>query len=548
MLDLWRKLGRPARGRFLLALALSAIAGASSTVLLGLSGWFLTSAALAGLGGAGYVYNHLYPSAGVRLAAFSRVLARYAEQLVGHDATLRLSARLRPALFVSGAAAQRGMTSMPAEELSTLIDDVDAAEAGFLKIFSPAAAVFSSLAIAIGFATAANAWLGMVAFLVAIAVAWYLPAAASRRSMAAAEKLATATRTAREEAARLVENAVELDIIGALPLQAQCTQDRLEAQLALNEGIERPYRLMGAVTGLCGMGLALATLWIANATLSGLAMAVGAALALMSAFESAGAMVSVFDAFAKAGAATRRLGQRLAQIQSPWDATSSKAAPLSTVFPLEADGLLVRAAPRVPRIGPFTFTVEPGMLVQFIGPSGSGKTTLAETLMRLHPAAGGSLTYAGADVTSVRIAAALEHIALSPQFPAFLPGTLEDQFLLAAPDATEEDIHTALTLACAEGFVTARGAPRDIFFGETDLPFSGGELRRLGLARALLVQPEILVLDEPFAGLEPALADRLAKNLSAWASAGGRAIILLAHAPASGLFPDFRSVVVPFTD
>ncbi|MEZ5954702.1 MAG: ATP-binding cassette domain-containing protein [Hyphomonas sp.] len=547
MIDLWKKLGRPAQGRFLLALALSALAGASGTILLGLSGWFLTSAALAGLGGAGYVYNHLYPSAGVRLAAFSRVLARYAEQLVGHDATLRLSARLRPALFVSGAAAQRGMTPMPADELSSLIDDVDAAEAGFLKIFAPAAAVSASLAIAIGFTLAANAWLGMVAFLLAITVAWYLPSAASRRSMAAAERLATQTRAAREDTARLIENAVELDVIGALPQQADSARTRLEDQLHLNDGIERPYRLMGAVTALCGMGLALAVLWIANASSLGLAIAVGAALALMSAFESTGAMVSVFDAFAKARAATQRLAQRLAIIQSPWEASPSTAKPLTTAFPIVADGLQVRAAPRAPRTSPVSFRIEPGTLVQIIGPSGSGKTTLAETLMRLHPTAGGKLTYAGASADDVRIASALDHIALSPQFPAFLPGTLEGQFLLAAPDASEEDINAALETACAVEFISARGSLRSIHFGEGDLPFSGGELRRIGLARALLARPEILILDEPFAGLEPALAERLARNLADWAHAGQRAIVLLAHEPISVQMPGLQPHTIRIT-
>ena len=85
-------LGRPAKRRFALALLLSALAGASSIILLGLSGWFLTAAAVAGSAGAGYVFNHLYPSAGVRAAAFSRVLTKYGEQLIGHDATLSLSA------------------------------------------------------------------------------------------------------------------------------------------------------------------------------------------------------------------------------------------------------------------------------------------------------------------------------------------------------------------------------------------------------------------------------------------------------------------------
>ena len=176
MLKLWKLLGRPAKVRFGLALLLSALAGASSIALLGLSGWFLTAAAIAGSAGAGYVFNHLYPSAGVRGAAFSRVLTRYGEQLIGHDATLSLSAQLRPRLFAAGAATQRGFTSMPARELSSLIDDVDAAEAGFLRVYSPAAAVIASIAVALGFVFASDWISGLLTLAAFLCAAWIFPA------------------------------------------------------------------------------------------------------------------------------------------------------------------------------------------------------------------------------------------------------------------------------------------------------------------------------------------------------------------------------------
>ncbi|MCA8898012.1 MAG: ATP-binding cassette domain-containing protein [Hyphomonas sp.] len=543
MLTLWRTLGSPARLRFFLALFLSALAGASGVVLLGLSGWFLTAAALAGSMGAGYVFNHLYPSAGVRLAAFSRVLTRYAEQLVGHDATLSLSARLRPALFASGAVCQRGMTAMPANELSTLIDDVDAAEAGFLRVFSPASAVIAGLCVAIGFALAADWQVGVVALVVSVGVAWLLPSSAARRSHSAASGLAEQTRTGREETARLIENAVELDVIGALPREAEMARESLELQLRSGDAVERPYRALGATTGFSGSILALAILWQAGAG-AGLAIAVGAALALMSAFEAAGAMVSVFDALSKSRIAAAHLTARLEHSDAPWDAAPGSAQQISTVFPLIADQLIGQAAAGAPPIGPIDMAISPGTLVQLIGPSGSGKTTLAETLMRLHPPAGGNLRYAGISAGKVRIAAALERIALSPQFPAFLPGTLADQLRLAAPEATEADMRAALDVACASGFTPDDIAGSALTFDDVTMPYSGGELRRLGLARALLVSPQVLILDEPFAGLEADLARQLASNLAAWASGGERALILLGHKETRVPFPGMTTTVV----
>lgn len=536
MLNLWRLLGRPAKIRFGLTLFLSALAGASSIALLGLSGWFLTAAAIAGSAGAGYIFNHLYPSAGVRAAAFLRVLTRYGEQLVGHDATLSLSARLRPQLFAASAATQRGFTSMPARELSTLIDDVEAAEAGFLRVFSPAAAVIAGIAVALGFVFA-NDWVsGFLALGAFLCTGWICPAMAVRRSHQAAEAHARQAELAREQTARLVENAIELDILGAIGRETEAAQTALEQQVATRDAIEAPYRNLGTFTATVGLALALLVLWRAAGAQSGIAMATGAALALMAAFESTGAMLKIFDARARSGVAANRLAARLQTSEASWDPPLEAAPVLDTLFPLKATGLMAQAATNAPVIGPLSFTLKPGTLLQLIGPSGSGKTTVAETLMRLHPVSPGMLRYGDVPAETARIASVLTHIAISPQMPAFLPGTLGDQMRLAEPAASDADIWNALRIACAEAFVTARPEGLNTRFGEDNLPFSGGELRRIGLARALLAKPEILILDEPFAGLEAELAQRLAANLDDWATQAPRALIALTHKPLDAPF------------
>jgi len=544
MLKLWRLLGRPAKRRFALALLLSALAGASSIILLGLSGWFLTAAAIAGSAGAGYVFNHLYPSAGVRATAFSRVLTKYGEQLIGHDATLSLSARLRPRLFAASAATQRGFTSMPANELSTLIDDVDAAEAGFLRVYSPAAAVVAGVLVALCFVFASDWISGLLALGAFLCTGWAFPAAAVRRSHQAAESHARQAELAREQTSRLIENAMELDILGAIGREATTAQEKLEQQVAARDAIEAPYRNLGTLTATIGLALALLVLWRAGEAQSGIAMATGAALALMAAFESTGAMLKVFDARARSGVAAERLAARLYPEEASWDPPLDSAAALDSLFPVTAEGLMAQAAPTAPIVGPLRFSIEPGTLLQLIGPSGSGKTTIAEALMRLHPVSPGMLRYGHAPAEAVRIASVLAHVTISPQFPAFLPGTLADQMRLAAPEATEDQIWRALQIACAEGFVSAKPEGLEIQFGENDLPFSGGELRRIGLARALLANPEILILDEPFAGLEAELASRLAENLTRWATEAPRALVVLAHKPLDMAFDGLRQEVV----
>ncbi len=529
MLELWRELGRPARGRLFLALALSAAAGASGVILLGLSGWFLTAAALAGLAGGGYVFNHLYPSAGVRAAAFSRVLTRYGEQLVGHDATLGISATLRPRAFAASAQHRRGFTPLPAADLAAIIDDVDAAEAGFLKVASPLCAIAAGLAVALGFAFAADLISGLVALLASALVAIVLPLRLVRASEAATEASARLAGKGRQSAAGLVENAVELETFNALHLAADHVADDLANWAGSERRLDRSFQRQSTLTGAIGALSALFIIWRGITGAGDLALSVAAALAVIAALDAAASMVSVLNAASRSEQAARRLFGRIRQPDADWNPPEAEAREIDTVLPVRAAGLRFSPAIDAPVLGPVDLEIHAGQIVQLIGPSGSRKSTLAETLMRLHPTAGGALSYAGIPAEELRIATVLERVAYAPQLPTFLSGPLIEQLKLARPLATDTDIAAALSVACADDFVARSPGGLTSAFSEGNLPFSGGELRRLGIARALLADPEILILDEPFAGLDAAVARQLAINLKNWVSEQPRAMLLLGH-------------------
>jgi len=537
MIKLWKRLGMPGQTQFASALGLAALSGASAVFLLGLSGWFLTAAALAGLAGTGLIFNHLFPSAGVRAAAFSRVLSRYGEQLVGHDATLKLSATLRPQLFSAGALSMRGLTPLPSADLSLLLDDVEAAESGFLRVLAPAATVLASVIVAIGFAFAADPLLALITIAAVAVASWAIPARAARRGRNAATRHADDAASAREHVARLVENAVELDVIGALPQACAAAQTRLEAQQSQLDRMEKPFRGLGAFNTLIGTGLALAFLWRASTSDIHLAFAAGAALALMAALDACAAMVKVLDAAPRAAESADRLLKRIDRPAAIAEPDQASAATLTALFPIVLDGLVASAAPQSPRIGPVSVRIAPHTLVDLTGPSGCGKTTLAETLMRLQPPVRGDLSYGGIPASRLRIASILERIASAPQLPAFLPGTLREQFHLANPAATDAQINAALAIAGADGFIARTPDGLAARFDDGEGMFSGGELRRIGLARALLADPQLLILDEPFAGLEPRLAESVSNRLAAWALNGERAILLLQHGPSRFAWP-----------
>ncbi|MBA3067768.1 MAG: ATP-binding cassette domain-containing protein [Hyphomonas sp.] len=533
MMSLWKHLGRPGRSRFIAALTLSAVSGACGVLLLGLSGWFLTASALAGMAGAGFIFNHLYPSAGVRLFAFSRVLSRYGDQLAGHDATLRLSAQLRPALFAAGARSARGFAAMPAKALSHLLDDVEAAEGGFLRVISPAAMVAAAIAVSLGLALAADlltACLALAGFAVS---AWWLPRRAVRRAALAAECHAETAAAGREDVARLVENAVELDIIGALDRHCETARTSLETQQALLDRLERPFRGLGALNTLFGLSLAMFCLLRAAHAGVDLALAACASLALLAAFEACSAMIKVLDAAPRSAASSARLLERLRALPAASEPPLETAAPLDLVFPVVCKGLTFAAAENAPVIGPVNLTIARQSVVEVVGASGSGKTTFAETLMRMHPVRAGEIWFGALTIGQVRSASVFERLAISPQFPTFLHGTVRDQFRLARPSAEDDQILEALALAEARALVMQSPAGLGTMLDEGEGGFSGGELRRIGLARAVLANPQLLILDEPFAGLEPVLAETIAGRLAGWALQGDRSLLLLQHKPSS---------------
>ncbi|AXE64078.1 putative amino acid ABC transporter ATP-binding protein CydC [Hyphomonas polymorpha PS728] len=529
MMKLWSALGAPGRLQFGLAMGLAAVAAIAGVVLMGLSGWFLVAGALAGVAGAGHSFNHLFPSAGVRGAAFTRVLGRYGEQLTGHDAILSLSARLRPRVFEAGARSRRGLSPMASADLTALVDDMDAAEGAFLKVVLPGIGVISGFVVALGLALASDVVLFVLAVLAAALAAGALPFLAVQAAQRRAAVLSLQADAARGDVARLIENATELDVYGALRRYAGEAEATLAHWQKESEALERPFRGLSAILSAVGVGMGVLALWRAAVTQGDLPMAAGAALALMAAFEAASAMLKVMEAAPKTKAASDRLADRLEGGAAAWDAAPETAQAIDSVFPLEVRGLTVSAAPGAPQTPVVSFRIEAGSVTQLAGSSGVGKSTLAEALMRLHPVAPDMLSYGGVDACGVRIASVLERISMSPQMPAFLPGTVADQLRLAKPEASEAEMRAALEAALADEFVFARAEGLESLIGEGGAGFSGGELRRLGLARALLAGPELLILDEPFAGLDKALADRLAARLSDWLAGGQRAILILQH-------------------
>lgn len=492
----------------------AALVAAASVTLLGLSGWFITAAAVAGAAGTivAQAFNYMLPAAAIRLLAIVRTGARYGERLASHEAAFGALARIRPALFraIAAAPATRALALGTGEATARLVDDVDAVESRFVRLSGPwglAAALGAGLCLTLlGGAWAALATAGCLGALL-------LAADRLSRALAAPGRaVQQAAGTLREEFAMLVDAAPELRCFGLEDWAA----GRIDAR---SRDLGRAQRTQARVAG-----------WFELLHASAIGLAAGAALLLS---LSAGAPVAALAALAAAmtidGAApvlraTIERG-RVGEAEARLDELLTHAAPSA------ARTLAVAAAPAITLTDPEAVSIAPGERVALIGPSGAGKTTLVERLIGLRAAAPGRIAIGGIDAALLAPETLRCCFAWSPQDAALLSGTVRENLLLAEPGATDTALWGALHDAALDERVRALGG-LDGWVGENGARLSGGERRRLSLARAYCARAPWLLLDEPSEGLdgstEALVAERLARRLDRT----GQGLLLVSHRPA----------------
>ena len=188
----------------------------------------------------------------------------------------------------------------------------------------------------------------------------------------------------------------------------------------------------------------------------------------------------------------------------------------------------LRYGPGLPRaLDGVNVRLPSGGRVAVTGSSGADKSSLVTALMRYWPLEHGTLSLGGTDVQLLRQADARAACALADQRAQLFAGTVRSNLVLGRPDATDEAIADALEIACLAAWVATLPLGLDTPVGEDGVTVSGGERRRLAVARALLAPGPVLVLDEPTSGLDPALADEVLSGVLA--ASGERSVLVITH-------------------
>jgi ATP-binding cassette subfamily C protein CydC len=513
---------RHAQG-LVLAAACAAVVGAASTLLLGLSGWFITASALAGAGGlaAAQAFNVLLPSAAIRLLAILRTGARYAERLSGHIAALRALAAIRPVLFSAMAASPPGeaLALSSGEASSRLVQDVDAVETRFVRLSAPwgsAAAVMAGVALA----ALAGGLVALTILLSAGGAILVASALARHFSAPAGREIQTRLGALKDAAAGFAAAAPELRAYG---LEAWAG----ETLAALGQGVDAARLDAARARGWIALSQA-ATLGLATAAAIALAAPKGAALAALAGLAAAMAVDGISNlvaAFDQNGAADEAAG-RLDIVLRHAPAARSPAQR--------------RPAPRLHLLDE---EFAPAERIAILGPSGAGKTTLLERLLILRPSAPGTLRIGDADLARLDPATARSAFSYAPQDAALIAGSVADNLRLAAPLASTEDMWAALHDAALDDRIHAAPAGLDAWLGDNGERLSGGERRRLALARAYLRFAPWLLLDEPTEGLDATTEALVLDRLRARLDRTGQGLVLVSHRPAPLAICDRRLVL-----
>ncbi|TAL90732.1 MAG: thiol reductant ABC exporter subunit CydC [Rhodanobacter sp.] len=520
---------RQQRRWMLLGLALAVLSALSGIGLLAVSGHFITSMALVGAGGA--AINYYTPAALIRLFAIVRTGGRYAERLVTHEATLRMLARLRVWLFgrlVPLAPAALGELRS-AELFSRLRSDVDALEHAYLGVLIPLLGALVVVLVVVVVSALYLPALGLPLLLFFLFGAVWLPRWALRRGRAPGEIVVACDEAMRELVSDGLRGRAELALYGAEDAHAAQMTAVAARQRKAQRQLDRLQALGSASVLLTAQLAAVCSLILGLSALRGGGLG-GPDLVMLVLLVPA-----AFEAVTPLPEAWAQLGATLASARRVFDLADTPVPvpdPVASSPTIHQHDLCLRAVRlRYADNGPWALDgvdldLPQGRRIALVGASGAGKSSLVAALTRLYPCTG-SITLGGTPLHAWRGDDLLAQIAVVEQRPYLFDASLRDNLCLARPEASEAELERVIQLAQLGGYVVALPQGLRTWVGEDGVRVSGGEARRIAIARALLVDPPILVLDEPTEGLDAGTVAQLYTALDA--AMHGRSVLLVTH-------------------
>ncbi|MCF6658502.1 heme ABC transporter ATP-binding protein/permease CydC [Raoultella ornithinolytica] len=487
-----------------LGVVLAIVTLLASIGLLTLSGWFLSASAVVGVAGI-YSFNYMLPAAGVRGAAIIRTAGRYFERLVSHDATFRVLQHLRVFTFSKLLPlSPAGLTRFrQGELLNRVVADVDTLDHLYLRVISPLIGALVVIVVVTAGLSILDVTLALTLGGIMLVTLLVLPPLFYRAGKPAGESITQMRGQYRQQLTAWLQGQAELMLFSAsdryrkqLEKTEQCWQDAQRRQAELTALSQALMLLIGGVA-------VVAMLWLTSAGVGGNSQP-GALIALfvfcaLAAFEALAPVTGAFQHLGQVIASARRITQITGQQPEVTFAAGEGQAFGQVSLTLNQVTFSYPQQPS-PALENISLQVGAGEHIAILGRTGCGKSTLLQLLTRAWDPANGEILLNDQPLTRLNEATLRQAMSVVPQRVHLFSATLRDNLSLAAPGASDIQLMKALERVGLEKLLEDSGL--NAWLGEGGRQLSGGELRRLAIARALLHDAPLMLLDEPTEGLD----------------------------------------------
>lgn len=472
--------------------------------LLTLSGWFIAASAVAGLTIARETFNYMLPGAGVRGFSMARTAGRWGERVVSHNATFKLLADLRIFFFrkLTPLIPGRQTNLRDADLLNRLVADVDAMDHVYLRLVSPLIVGVLSLVAVTVFLSWFDLTIGLTLGAILLALMLLLPVIFYRLGKRNGEALTYSKANYRITLLDWIQGQAELLLFNAeerYRVQAESEQQSLltaQRKMANLTGVANAI-LMAAT----GWTLVLIT-WIAADGVGGnppdpfVAMV---AFATMASFELMMPVAGAFQYLGQTLTSARRLNEIIeAKPDTPFDPNGYQAKAQGNIA-IENISYTYYGSEQ-PVLKQVNLSLKQGEKLAILGRTGCGKSTLLQLLTRNWDPQQGQISLDGIPLPQWQEGALRSAMTVVSQRVDVFNGSLRENLLLAKPQASDAECVQALEQVGLTTLLDGQGL--DTWLGEGGRQISGGERRRLGIARALLHDAPTLLMDEPTEGLD----------------------------------------------
>lgn len=488
----------------LLGIVLAIVTLLASIGLLTLSGWFLSASAVVGVAGI-YSFNYMLPAAGVRGAAIIRTAGRYFERLVSHDATFRVLQHLRVFTFskllpLSPAGLARFRQG---ELLNRVVADVDTLDHLYLRVISPlVGALVVIIVVTVGLSVL-DVTLALTLGGIMLLTLLLLPPLFYRAGKPAGESMTRLRGQYRQQLTAWLQGQAELMLFNA---SSRYREQMEKTEVRWQDAQRRQAELTAlsqAVMLLIGGIAVIVMLWLASEGVGGNTQP-GALIALfvfcaLAAFEALAPVTGAFQHLGQVIASAQRITQ-ITEQEPEVSFTQGEAQKLDRVSLTLNQVTFSYPQQPSPALANVSLQVKAGEHIAILGRTGCGKSTLLQLLTRAWDPAQGEISLNNQPLTQLNEATLRQAMSVVPQRVHLFSATLRDNLLLASPDASDAQLSETLERVGLDKLLDDSGL--NSWLGEGGRQLSGGELRRLAIARALLHDAPLMLLDEPTEGLD----------------------------------------------